>query len=143
MALIRLFCHCPVVGPDQIPSSLVIILATAACTVEPLDCISAANTIISLSESSPPHTLPNPIQYAAHQVKSVNRIYLSRGGYKEFEKLFPMLCIGDEWAGDSKPYAYGIYPIWCGDGAITGTILDGSNKALLPLSSSWARPNTF
>ncbi|KAF4674071.1 hypothetical protein FOL47_009750 [Perkinsus chesapeaki] len=76
-------------------------------------------------------TLPNPIQYAAHQVKSVNRIYLSRGGYKEFEKLFPMLCIGDEWAGDSKPYAYGIYPIWCGDGAITGTILDGSNKALL------------
>ncbi|KAF4680015.1 hypothetical protein FOZ60_014245 [Perkinsus olseni] len=81
--------------------------------------------------------MPEAVEFASHQLRAVGKIYLARGGYSDFRALFPILAVGtDEEA--SKPYAYGLYPVWCGDGILSGSILDGSNKALLKgMGVSW------
>ncbi|KAF4655856.1 hypothetical protein FOZ61_007339 [Perkinsus olseni] len=81
--------------------------------------------------------MPEAVEFASHQLRAVGKMYLARGGYSEFRALFPILAVGTD-EESSKPYAYGLYPVWCGDGILSGSILDGSNKALLKaMGVSW------
>lgn len=81
--------------------------------------------------------MPAAVEFASQQLRAVSKIYLHRGGYSAYRNFSSLLSIGSE-EESSKPYSYGLYPIWCGDGILSGSILHGSNKALLKaMGISW------